>query len=106
MDDEANDPRPLLRDREEIQRAHDILASALFDPRIRAAVARLAIEDEVLVRTALDALCWVLNHEHNQSFAQNLAELEEELRAAGFAFARLKEPIKLGEALFPGKTPS
>jgi hypothetical protein len=70
-----------IRKESEIQDAHDRLAGIVlgeapwpFPPD--------ASNDTVIA--ALDVLCWVLNHEHNQSFANNLIEIDAVLRQQGF----------------------
>jgi hypothetical protein len=74
--------RPFL----EIQRAHDVLAELIEraegdtqDPS----------SGEALVIAALDALCWVLEHDKpglgcNTAFGENLAKVERKFAEAGY----------------------
>lgn len=36
------------------------------------------------MHAALDALCWVLEHDHNQTFADNIRKIESHLAARGY----------------------
>jgi hypothetical protein len=63
----------------EIHRAHDMLTPIVLGE----------IEVEMDEKTALglhaglDALCWVLGHDHNTAFGKNLEAVEKELAARG-----------------------
>jgi hypothetical protein len=68
-----------LRPAAEIQRAHDILVAVLLGetplrPNDRA---------RRYISVACDALCFVLSHEHNTTFAENLQTIEAEIKEAG-----------------------
>jgi hypothetical protein len=81
-----NDP---MRDRDEIQRAHDIMTAVALDEQVRRRVfepGRLQV-----VKANLDALCWVLRHDHNRTLAVNLILLETKLKVMGIEIARLDE---------------
>lgn len=71
-----------MRQREDIQKAHDILTQILCggipnpfahdeDPE-KAQVALVA---------AADVLCWILEHDHNRNFGMNLANIERFMAA-------------------------
>jgi len=78
-----------MRGREEIQRAHDVLvAMVLGEVKVP-----LADEDHKALTANLDVLCWVLEHDHNQTFAGNLRLAEEQARRAGYVLKRLPMPI-------------
>jgi len=64
----------------EIQRAHDLLAG-IFVGEIPF---RFTPAAEKPMHAALDVLCWVLGHDHNEAFGENLRKLEEDIRARGF----------------------
>ena len=70
-----------VRDSEEIQKAHDalsaIIAGEVPDPFEGG-------ERETCV-AALDVLCWILRHDHNPAFAENLAKVDAFLKERGFA---------------------
>jgi len=66
------------RDPSEIQRAHDILR-ALVLGEIPSPFA-----NKTEAHAALDAICWVLGHDHNTKFADNLKTIEEWAEEAGF----------------------
>jgi hypothetical protein len=64
----------MMRDENEIQRAHDILVAVITKqtPAIRM--------DEMSrqgMHAAIDVLCWVLRHDHNSHFPDNLAKIED-----------------------------
>ena len=64
----------------EIARAHDILLAAL-----NGEIGQMPDEaSENALQGALDVLCWVLGHEHNQNFAANLATLHAFIEARGY----------------------
>ncbi len=72
-------PEITLRDSTEIQRAHDILVAVIlhetpYDPNDGV---------RMLIEAQASTLCWVLNHEHNQTFAMNLADIEERIADLG-----------------------
>jgi predicted glycoside hydrolase/deacetylase ChbG (UPF0249 family) len=76
-----------LRQAAEIQRAHDVLTAVILKE------VDLELEDDALLRVAGDALCWVLQHSHNVSFATNLAKLEEMIAEAGYELDDHGRPI-------------
>lgn len=75
-----------LRSLDEIQAAHDRLVAILLgevpnpfeDPG----------EAQVILLAIVDVLCWVLSHEHNQGFAENLEKIDGLLRARGYQLQR------------------
>jgi hypothetical protein len=69
------------RDVNEIQRAHDVLVSLVLDEKLLKAT--VAEDSRHLVVPTLNVLCWILNHEHNNRFADDLAVLERQLDALG-----------------------
>mgnify|MGYP001601445713 CR=1 FL=1 len=78
-----------MRVKREIQRAHDILISVILGD---VTIDEGTEDDLSRLRAAADTLCWVLSHGHNTQFADNLAAIEAEIPAAGFAL------IDLGQA--------
>ena len=69
-----------LRNAKEIQRAHDLIIPILleevpnpFDNP----------DSKEALHAAADVLCWVLMHDHNTAFGENLKELEEGLADLG-----------------------
>ena len=85
-----------MRPRCEIQRAHDLLLSIALDDKLR----RALFEPGALqiVTANLDALCWVLHHDHNRTLSLNLKLLEVKLAALGV------ELVDLGEMQYPDLT--
>jgi hypothetical protein len=80
-----------LREAKEIQAAHDRLTAIMLgevpNPFKR------AVPPEITF--ALDVLCWVLQHEHNQTFGDNLAKIDAFLASRGFVLrdsGRLRVP--------------
>jgi hypothetical protein len=76
-----------LRQAAEIQRAHDILTAVITGD------VDIEMEDDQLWRAAADVLCWVLQHDHNDAFARNLANLEETIAEAGYELEDRGRPI-------------
>jgi hypothetical protein len=58
---------------DEIQHAHDILGAALEDDN---RFKEMAPEVRAPMHAAYDTLCWVLEHNHNPAFGNNLAKLQ------------------------------
>lgn len=76
-----------MRSEIEIIRAHDVL-TAVANGEVPAKASD-PISDAGL-RSALDALCWVLKHDnHGHAFAGNLAFIEEELSKRGYVLRKM-----------------
>lgn len=76
-----------MRNFDEVQRAHDVLRAIVtsevpWPPSIPRANLNA-------LRSALDALCWVLEHEHNDSFAKNIERVEKEIERMGFKLRQI-----------------
>lgn len=69
-----------MRTPEEIQHAHDILIAVILDeapyPRTE--------EQEKEIVAALDVLCWILGHNHNENFQSNLESTINYIEAQGY----------------------
>jgi len=78
-----------VRSVEEIQHAHDLLAAIMLD-EIRVEFTQPGVREAV--NAALDALCWVLKHNHNKAFEQNLDILKIAVRDAGYEAMDLGRP--------------
>jgi hypothetical protein len=70
----------VMRDEVEIIRAHDILRAVA----LREVSIQLDEDSRLILHCVLDALCWVLHHDHNTKFADNLQEIETAAAKAGF----------------------
>ena len=75
-----------MRTPDEIQAAHDRLVAILLgevpNPFEETPGAPGALS------AATDALCWVLQHDHNRSFEQVLGEIDKFMRDAGFVLRK------------------
>ncbi len=86
-----------LRDRTEIQRAHDILSAIVTEE-----VPHPSPANPLPFICALDVLCWVLKHDHNQTFASNLEFIDKAMKESGFVLrfepdgVRKPEDVKEG----------
>lgn len=68
----------------EIQRAHDLIVPVLLgDVKVK-----LDERAKLVMHAAADVLCWVLDHDHNDAFAQNIEQLEQKLKEKGFILER------------------
>ena len=76
-----------MRTRAEIERAHDLLASILLDDELRATMDPRDVDLKI---AAADVLCWVLRHNHNGTFKENLRRLEEFARENGAVLERVQ----------------
>ena len=66
----------MIRNENEIQRAHDIFVAVI---RKETPPIRLDQMQLNALQVAVDTLCWVLYHDHNPAFADNLALIERAL---------------------------
>jgi hypothetical protein len=80
---ETQPTEPVLREPIEVQRAHDLLAQLVLNEHLFFELIEDESDRHCLV-AALDALCWMLGHHHNQVFPKNLAYLEGEMVARGY----------------------
>lgn len=79
----------MVKSEQEIQKAHDILwAFVTGDIPVSATPATIQV-----AHCALDVLCWVLNHDHNKAFQENLVDLMAEARRRGFVLTEKSSPI-------------
>lgn len=62
-----------MKTEDQIQRAHDIIASVLLQPTPR--------QFEGQLRATVEALSWVLEHGDNQGFQTGLESIEQQLLA-------------------------
>jgi hypothetical protein len=86
-----------LRTADELQRAHDILASLVLDERMMRFVCPTLRDTQNVIAT-LNVLCWVLKHDHNPNFGEMIDRLEAALRELGV------QVIDFGQ-LQPGRKP-
>ena|SRR5215813_8194052 len=75
MSSETQTCRPLA----EIERMHNLLWNILIGPGTEA----FRTQDLILMATCLNTLCWVLRHEKNPVFEENLKRTVERLRRDG-----------------------
>lgn len=69
-----------MKSKTEIQRAHDILV-----PVVTGEIEiEMDAQDKHALHYATDVLCWILRHEHNRAFEENLFNLEAELSLRGY----------------------
>ena len=73
-----------MRDRTELQRAHDILVGIILR-EVPFPEVGLTMRDLNLMACVL---CWVLKHEHNVQFEQHVKRITEALAGAGFIITR------------------
>jgi hypothetical protein len=73
-----------MRALEDIQRAHDMLVGIVLGE----CPVPWSPADTAFMHTAADVLCWVLDHDHNRTFAGNLRHMEELLAEAGVVLAK------------------
>lgn len=74
-----------MKTEEQVQRAHDLLL-----PVVMGDVPH-ELDDDVVraLHAAVDALCWVLGHDHNDAFQMNLSALEDHLKSQGYRLRKL-----------------
>ena len=78
---------PPMRTVDEIKRAHDLLV-----PLVTGAFELKALTPEMkqVLHATLDCICWVLNHNHNTAFAENLERIEALLHEEGVEMKRIQ----------------
>jgi hypothetical protein len=74
-----------LRNETEIQKAHDVLSGLLLK-EIPVILDPAGLHNFHL---AADVLCWVLQHDHNEAFGNNLKKLYAFLSEQGFEIKSL-----------------
>jgi len=70
-----------MKTTDEIYRAHDMLTAILL--REVPSPFGNDTKAQTMLTSACDVLCWVLEHDHNQHFADNLRRIEEFLLERG-----------------------
>lgn len=74
-----------MKTQDEVQRAHDLLCG-IVTGEVRSFP--MAPSELQSLHAVLDCLCWILEHEHNQVFQENMAILEERLQEAGYCLRK------------------
>ena len=69
-----------MKTQNEIIRAHDVLVSILAGET----TVPTEPEEKIILAAGLDALCWVLGHDHNPQFESNLDMIRGKLKEAGY----------------------
>jgi hypothetical protein len=72
-----------IRKESEIQAAHDRLTAIVLGE------VPIWTANTESVTAALDVLCWVLGHDHNQTFAENLRTIDDTLAERGFVLSEV-----------------
>jgi hypothetical protein len=80
-----------MREQFEIEKAHDAIIPVLNN-ELPGVKFHISPSQEERMIVALDVLCWVLGHDHNTRFADNLASLLKQLKEKGFELSNLPEP--------------
>ena len=73
-----------MKSPEEIKKAHDMIAAFYLGHIPTVMDAR----DRHALMSCLDVLCWVLGHDHNTAFANNLERLQAITEAHGLALVK------------------
>jgi len=79
-----------MKSQDEVTRAHDLMVGILLGQ----VPLELAGEDKRLAIATTDVLCWVLGHDHNQNFGNNLTAFELLLEEMGYELAPMEGGIK------------
>ncbi len=82
-----------IRDKDDIQAAHDRLVAIVLGEVPAPVDARL--HNSIIA--ALDVLCWVLEHDHNETFANNLKLIDKCLAEHGLKLHRADAPFTYDE---------
>lgn len=76
----------ILRSEDEIQAAHDRLVAIMLGEIPYPYQNRYALTK---LEAAASVLCWILGHEHNTSFGENLERIDRFMRAEGYELTEL-----------------
>jgi hypothetical protein len=79
----------MMRTAREVYRAHDVLKAIVLNEVPNPFEGALEIASMV---SALDVLCWVLRHDHNNSFETNLAKATHFLDNLGYSLVAVDAP--------------
>jgi hypothetical protein len=83
-----------MRSPDHIQRAHDLLGSVALSVLMRPAV---PLEDRERLYRHLDALCWVLGHDHNTALSEMLDRIEKWMAENEIDFKRIPGVLPEGK---------
>lgn len=75
----------MMRDADEIQKAHDMVLLLLHESERQGQSGEAGHR---LLKAAADVLCWVLRHDHSAKFAGILVDVETALGRLGITMAR------------------
>ena len=78
-----------MKSEAELQRAHDLFVALITGDVALPSMSPNAMRN---VHSAADVLCWVLDHEHNSTFACNLRQVREQVAAAGYVEHEGEQP--------------
>jgi NADH:ubiquinone oxidoreductase subunit E len=84
VDNEGNENGVKVRDANEIQKTHDLLVALILG---EVEYPSMILDDPAMkqnIRICADVLCWVLCHEHNKAFENNLKVIRTELAQMGY----------------------
>lgn len=75
-----------MKSLDEIQKAHDVLIAVVLKE------VDISMDNQGIdrCRSALDALCWVLDHDHNTAFAGNFASVHKAITEKGYVLNKEK----------------
>lgn len=71
-----------MRSHNEIQEAHDILTALILDA-IPGHKSVFHPKDISHIETACNVLCWVLQHQYNTTFSNNMKKIKDKLKEHG-----------------------
>lgn len=68
----------------EVQRAHDIMVAAI----LKEIPVPMTENDRKYLGAQASGMCWMLGHDHNPAFAENLEKIERWAAENGYALER------------------
>lgn len=76
----------IVRTPDELQQAHDLLVGLILDSEMRAVLGPDQ-DGKILIAMVAnaDVLCWILGHDHNHTFSDNLEGIQDVLAERGYA---------------------
>lgn len=101
MSDHDDKQPAIVRSAAEVQRAHDRLV-AIVTGDVDVGLGPTELNYAVC---NLDVLCWLLGHEHNQTFHNNLQLIDEQFTARGIQEKKAPFPMTAAEWLARKESP-
>ena len=79
-----------MQSEDEVTKCHDVLVQLILNPEVLGAVIDPRFHGDL--KRYAECLCWVLEHPHNPTFANNMGQIFERLELLGLEVCQYPEP--------------